>query len=158
MTKSIENPVEPEVSSNGIVIVDDLAYAISIGDMNHINELLNENGEYVIANSKLELQKTDKYGFLNWIKPILEEKKIDFVNRLKYEFDQCMFCRIGNPVIIFDDGRFPIQTKEPRLRKKIGLMIEFEGDRISDISLCGTFLEIENPYHHENFCENQIQR
>ena len=30
--------------------------------------------------------------------------------QLKYIIDQCLHCRIGNPVIIFENGRFPVFT------------------------------------------------
>ncbi len=56
---------------------------------------------------------------------------------------------IGNPVIIFDDGKFPVKTKEPWQREKAGLMLEFEGNKISDISICGIFLHTDNPYKHD---------
>lgn len=135
------------------VNVQELAKAISAGNINLIHDLLDDNGEYIIADSKLELQKTDKYGFLNWLRPLMNERNLSSENKLTYYFDQCLHCRIGNPVIIFDNGKFPVATKESWEKEKLGLMIEFEGDKISGISLCGVFLHTDNPFHFETRCQ-----
>jgi len=134
-------------------LVQDLADAISTGNIHLIHDLLDKDGKYIIADSKLKLQETDKYGFLNWLRTLMEERNLSSANKLSYYFDQCLHCRIGNPVIIFDDGIFPIETKEPWLREKVGLMLEFEGDKISGISLCGTFLHTDNTVNSENYCQ-----
>jgi hypothetical protein len=62
-------------------LFQELADAISTGNINAIHDLLNEDGMFIIADSKLELQETDKYGL-----------------------DQSIHCKIGNPMILFDDG------------------------------------------------------
>ena len=90
-----------------------LADSISTGDINQVHELLDDEGEFTISDSNLELVITDKYGFLNWIKPFFMERNLSSVNKIDYTIDQCLFCKIGNPVIIFEDGKFPIKTKEP---------------------------------------------
>ena len=59
-------------------LVQELAEAIATGNIHLIHDLLDEDGKYIIADTKLELQETDKYGFLSWLKPLLEERKIRF--------------------------------------------------------------------------------
>jgi len=96
---------EKDVSIVQKVLVQELAEAISSGNIQLIHDLLDENGEYIIADSKLELQKADKYGFLTWINSLMEERQLGFENKLTYEFDHCLHCQIGNPVILLDGGR-----------------------------------------------------
>lgn len=136
-------------------LVQELAEAIATGNIHLIHDLLDEDGGYIITDSKFELQETDKYGFLNWIKPLMEDRGLDFENKLTYNFDQCMHCQIGNPVILFDEGRFPVATKESWEKEKLGLMIEFEGEKISGISICGSFLHRDNPYNFEESCRKK---
>ena len=37
-------------------------------------------------------------------------------------------------------------------REKIGLMLEFKDEMISDITFCGFFLKTDNPFHYEKEC------
>ena len=129
-----------------------LANSISTGDINQVHQLLDEEGEFTTFDSTLEFEITDKYGFLNWIKPFLVERNLSSVNKIAYTIDRCLFCKIGNPVIIFENGKFPIETKEPWQREKLGFMLEFEGEKISGISICGTFLHADNPLNIEINC------
>ena len=141
-----------EVIKDQQALARKLADSISTGDINQVHELLDDEGEYTISDYNLELTITDKYGFLNWIKPFLMERNLSSVNKIDYTIDQCLFCKIGNPVIIFEDGKFPIQTKEPWQREKLGFMLEFEGEKISGISICGVFLHADNPLNIEIHC------
>ena len=129
-----------------------LADSISTGDINQVHELLDEEGEFTISDSTIELVTTDKYGFLNWIRPFFLERNLSSENKIDYTIDQCLFCKIGNPVIIFEGGKFPIETKEPWQREKLGFMLEFEGEKISGISICRVFLKADNPLNIEIHC------
>lgn len=129
-----------------------LADSISTGDINHVQELLDEDGKYTIYDPNFELITTDRYGFLNWIAPFIMERNRNSVNKIDYTIDQCLACKIGNPVILFEGGRFPIETKEPWQREKLGFMLEFEGEKISGMSICGAFLHADNPLNSEIQC------
>jgi hypothetical protein len=110
--------------------------------------------QFTIANENLEITSTDKYGFLNWLWNKFEEKGIDNDNTISFKIDKCLHCKIGNPVILLDGGKFPIETTETHQKEKLGLMLEFEGDMVSGISICGTFLRMENPFNFERKCPN----
>jgi hypothetical protein len=122
-----------EVNKDQKELTRKLADSISNGDIYHVQELLYDGGEFTIPDSDLELIITDKYGFLNWIKPFLMERNLSSENKIDYTIDRCLFCKIGNPVILFEDGKFPIKTEEPWQRERLGFMLEFEGDKISGI-------------------------
>jgi hypothetical protein len=141
-----------EVNKDQKELTRKLAESISVGDINHVQELLDDGGEFTISDSNLELIITDKYGFLNWIKPFLMGRNLSSENKIDYTIDQCLFCKIGNPVIIFEDGKFPIKTKEPWQREKLGFMLDFEGEKISGLSICGVFLHADNPLNIEIHC------
>jgi hypothetical protein len=141
-----------EVNKDQKELARKLADSISTGNINHVHDLLDDEGEFTISDSTLEFAITDKYGFLNWLKPFLMERNLSSVNKIDYTIDQCLFCKIGNPVIIFEDGKFPINTKEPWQREKLGFMLEFEGEKISAISICGVFLHADNPLNIEIHC------
>jgi hypothetical protein len=134
-----------EVNKDQKELTRKLADSISNGDINQVHELLDDEGEFTICDPNYELMTTDKYGFLNWIKPFLLERKLSSFNKMDYTIDQCIFCKIGNPVILFEDGKFPIKTEEPWQRERLGFMLEFEGEKISGISICGVFLYAYNP-------------
>jgi hypothetical protein len=113
-----------------------------------------ENGEFSIQDEKEEIVLTNKVNFLNWLSGYFDE--FLFVNedrtKLIYIIDQCLHCRIGNPVIIFENGRFPVFTRSLGDREKIGLMLEFKDNLISDISFCGLFVRTDNPFLFETIC------
>jgi hypothetical protein len=69
--------------------------------------------------------------------------------RLNYIIDRCLYCWIGNPVIIFENGRYPVFTRNSWEREKCGLMLEFKDNLVSDISLFFMFVDTDNPYLFE---------
>jgi hypothetical protein len=131
-----------------------LAEAIAQFDITKVADLLKDDGEYSIQDEKNEIVPTNKGSFLNWLGSCLDE--FSFVNeditRLDYFIDQCLYCRIGNPVIIFENGRFPVFTRELWEKEKCGLMLEFRDDLVSDISFCFMFANTDNPYLFEREC------
>jgi len=132
----------------------ELANAIASFDITKVGDLLKEDGEYSIQDEKDEIVPTNKANFIKWLSDCIDE--FLFVNedrtKLNYIIDQCLHCRIGNPVIIFENGRFPVFTRDPWQREKCGLMLEFDHNLVSDISLCFLFLKTDNPFLFEKKC------
>jgi hypothetical protein len=60
------------------------------------------------------------------------------------ETDHCLYCKIGNPVLLINYGSFPRKLKIHSEFEKTGLMLEFTEDKISGITFCYTFLRTEN--------------
>ena len=133
------------------LITKQLADAIASFNITKVTELLSENGEYCIQDDKDEIIKGNKAEFINWLGNSMNEFVTANEDRteLNYTLDQCLHCKIGNPVIIFENGRFPVFTREFYEREKCGLMLEFEDNLVSGITFCFVFLKTENPYLYE---------
>lgn len=132
----------------------EMANAIAAFNIAKVAELLSENGEYCIQDEKEEIVISNKAKFINWLTNCFDEflyVKEDS-NELDYTVDQCLHCKIGNPVIIFENGRFPVFTRKPWQREKCGLMLEFDGNLVSGITFCFVFLKTDNPYLFEKGC------
>jgi hypothetical protein len=131
--------------------------AIASFNITRVTELLSETGNYCIQDENEEIVITNKANFINWLINCIDES-LDVnedSNQLNYVIDQCLHCRIGNPVIIFENGRFPIFTNKPWQREKCGLMLEFDDNLVSGITFCFVFLKTENSYLFERKCTRQ---
>lgn len=136
------------------IIVTELVNAIVSFDIAKVADLLKEDGEYSIQDENDEIVFSNKVGFLKWLGDRFDE--FLFVNedrsQLNYIVDRCSYCRIGNPVLIFENGRFPVFTRKFWEMEKCGLMLEFKDNLVSDISFCFIFLTAENPCNYERRC------
>lgn len=151
--------METAIKTDIFTIAAKLAESIATFNIPEITDLLSETGEYTIQDDKDEIVKADKATFLNWLTICMDEFLYvnDESNKLNYIIDRCIHCKIGNPVIIFEKGRFPVFTRDPWQREKCGLMLEFEGDIISGITFCFVFLKTENPYLFEKDCNKRLR-
>jgi hypothetical protein len=152
--------METIIKTDQKTIAIELAEAIATFNIEKIADLLAVNGDFCIQNEKDEIVQADKGAFINWLRDCLDE--FLFVNedriQLNYFIDQCLHCRIGNPVIIFENGRFPVFTRNSWEREKCGLMLEFDDNLISGITFCFVFLETDNPYLFEKKCSRQFDK
>jgi hypothetical protein len=132
-------------------IVKQLADAIAAFNISKVEELLSEKGEYCIQDDKDEIIIGNKTEFIAWLGNSMNEFITANEDRteLNYTLDQCLHCKIGNPVIIFENGRFPVFTREFYEREKCGLMLEFDDNLVCGITFCFVFLKTENPYLYE---------
>ena len=150
--------MDATIKTDQKTITTELAEAIATFNITKVADLLSENSEYWIQDYKDEIVLTNKVNFLTWLRDCFDE--FLFVNeertRLNYIIDQCLHCRIGNPVIIFENGRFPVFTRDLAQREKCGLMLEFNDNLVSDISLCFFFVKTDNPYLYENRCSRLV--
>lgn len=143
--------METIIKTNQETLTLELANAIATIDIAKINELLSDKGEYCIQDEKGEPVLTNKTNYINWLSNRFDEflSSKDDCDRLNYIIDKCSYCRIGNPVIIFENGKFPVLTTKDWESEECGLILEFDGNIISDISFCFLFLTTENPYLYE---------
>ena len=124
------------------------AEAIATCDTELLGHILDDKGEFEIKNEKVEVVRTDKAGFIQWI-----TQKRTAVDKLEYYFDQCLHCSIGSPVVIFNNGEFPKSIKDSSAKSKTGFMLNIKDQRINEIKFCYTFLHNENKYGYEIECE-----
>lgn len=146
--------METIVKTDLFAIATDLAERIASFNITDVAALLSEKGKYCTQNDNDEIVHADKTLFLNWLSNCIDEFLFANEDRhqLNYMIDQCIHCRIGNPVIILENGRFPVFTRDLGQREKCGLMLEFEGELVSGITFCFLFLKTDNPYLFEKSC------
>jgi len=120
------------------------AKAISLGDKNTLLRILSDTGKFQIQDKNLETIPTDKETFISWI---LNKK--ESAETIEFYFDQCLLCKIGNPVVIFNDGQFPSVQKDSSGINKTGIMLNINDNQINEIRFCYTFLKTENKYQFE---------
>ena len=148
------------IATNQRTLTIELAEAISKFNIDDFEKLLSENGEFQILNDKDETIIRKKSDFITWLNNCFDEfmQANEDRNQLEYTVDSCLHCRIGNPVIIFENGRFPVFTRKSWEREKIGLMLEFGDNLICGITFCGVFLKTDNPFHFETECARRYGR
>lgn len=113
-------------------------------DLQALTRLLRNNGAFHIEDSTLSTIEVKKEEFLKWYKCKLETVTIESI-----EYDQCLMCLIGKPVVLFNNGKFPRQANDSSERTKTGLALNILGNKIFEIAFCYTFLKTENKYVFE---------
>ncbi len=132
-----------------LIIVDkeiETKFARSIVDMDFelLVDLLDDAGEFNIQDDNQQTIDVNNEQFLQWI--ITKRKEVD---KLDFYFDQCLYCSIGNPVVMFNDGNFPREIYTSAEKSKTGLMLNVKSDKIDVVRFCHTLLNTENKYQFE---------
>lgn len=125
-------------------IVAEFAEAAIKKDMKVIESLLSDEGKFETQTKNLSSRIANKKSFLKWFKMKLSETTITEV-----EYDKCIHCYIGNPVLLFNKGTFPVIPKNNGYRSKMGLMLDIQDSKIQQIKFCSLFLETDNPFIYE---------
>ena len=125
-------------------IISILKKAFLDNNIEVLGTLLDDNGSFDIQNKQLDCDTVNKSDFVKWIGKKLASQKVESV-----EIDQCLYCEIGNPVLIINNGKFPRKVKEPSERSKTGLMINEKNGKIKEIKFCYVFAKTENLYQFE---------
>ena len=135
-------------------IITELAEAISTFNLDEVSKLLSDNGDFETQNDKDDIVLTNKVNFLDWLKECINEFLIDNKShhRLEYTVIQCLHCVTGNPIIIFDNGKFPVFPKNKGQNEKNGLLIKLDDNKITGIELCLLVMKTENPFIYEKRC------
>ena len=129
------------IQTNTKEIVHQFAAAVKNQDFDSLSLLLAEIGEYHTQDKALEtVEVKDSASFIKWLKAALSNYSIT-----KVEFDQCLHCYIGNPVVMFNDGKFPSIIKGLFKRSLTGFMLNIVEGKINEIGFCYTFVNRENP-------------
>jgi len=129
--------VAVEAKRNDIAV--EFANAVLKKDIGLIGNLLSNKGRFNIKNKKLETKEANKEQFIHWFGQKLSSARIT-----KVDFDQCLFCMIGNTVVLFNGGKFPCKNKYSYQRPKTGLMLDIKDNKIVEIRFCFSFLKTEN--------------
>ena len=110
-------------------------------DVKFLKHLLHEDGTFETENEKdpLDRPQVNRQKFLTWYKRKLENTTITDI-----DYDQCLHCSIGNPVVLFNLGKFPREEKDYSARSKTGLMLNIKDNKIKEIKFCFVFLKADN--------------
>lgn len=132
-------------------IIEELAEAISSFDISGLSFLLSDNGEFAIQNENYEVIISGKDKFLTWLKgsyerflPLIKSRR-----GLSFTIVHCMHCMNGNPVILFEDGRFPVLSGSQTAEEKSGMVVKSDKRMITGIEFCFLVTKTENPFIYE---------
>ena len=131
------------------------AEAVAFRKRDALKELLHERGDFTVIRTPSEHEEylkthpkaehgiywVDRDGFLAF----MDKRWSMYREEIHFRFDQCLQCVLGNPVVLFREGYFPVRNPNFYDRDRTGLMLEFKDDKISDITFCYAFLKTENP-------------
>ena len=138
---------EPKVDQKDLV--EKFAKALARYRVADIEPLLAE-GEYNYYDiDGEEVEEGNREGYIDYLKRVCEPMRFTAADPATIEFDQCSFCRLGNPVVLLNGGTFPYNSEKFYQRKMAGMMLEFEDDKINGVTYCWTFVKSENPSLHE---------
>ncbi len=125
-------------------IVIEFAKATKRKDVEFIESLLSDEGEFHMQDKDLKRIEVGKKEFMDWYRIRVENAQITHIS-----YDQCIFCSIGKPVVLFNDGNFPRIIENRFERSKTGLMLNVIDGKISQIAFCTLFANTENKYVYE---------
>lgn len=120
-------------------IVKRFAYAVQEKNIGLIALLLADDGEYNTQDNELNtIEGSNKAAFVEWLSRQLSNNQIT-----KIEYDNCILCRTGNPVVLFNEGLFVLQ-KEHKAKSRTGFMLHIVDGLIQEIAFCFSFAHREN--------------
>lgn len=131
--------------------VEELAEAISSFDISRISDLLSDSGIYSTRDEYDKVILSDKKTFIEWLNGNYHTflRTVRHSQRLTFNIVQSMHSIKGDPVIIFEDGRFPVFGLNHTENAKIGMVIISGSDHITRIEFCLLIMKTEFPFIYE---------
>lgn len=135
-------------------ITEELAEAISSLNIAEISRLLSEDGKFPMQNENYEVTFSDKERFIEWLSSCYQKSLPvwRFRKRLKFNIVKSMHCPAGNPVLIFENGRFPLFSGNQARNEKSGFVVISDNNQITEIELCFLIVKTECPVIYEKKC------
>lgn len=128
-------------------LVEKFAKALAHYRVTQIEPLLTD-GEYNYFDiDGEEIEEGDRAGYIEYLRRVCEPMRFTAEEPATIEFDQCSFCKLGNPVVLLNGGKFPYDSEKFYEKQKWGMMLEFEEDLICGVTYCATFVKSENPWN-----------
>jgi hypothetical protein len=135
-------------------IADELADAISSFNISDLSRLLSDEGQFAVQDENSKIVISDKDGFINWMSGCYS--KFSFTGKscrkLSFKIVQCMQCVSGNPIVVFEEGRFPVFSGTQTKNEQSGLVIKSDDYKITGIEFCFLVMKTENPFIYEKRC------
>lgn len=137
--------METQITAGTKEIVKSFAVAVKENNFEVITSLLADAGEFQMQDAQRETIDGDKATFINWL-----QNALSIVEITSIDYDTCILCSMGNPVILFNNGLFPKSLKQGGVGKSmIGLMLDIQDGKIKEIKFCLSFAERENKMYME---------
>ena len=135
-------------------IIAELAEAISSFNLDGVAMLLADDGNYAIQDENLKIVISGKDEFLRWLRGCYSKLLFGgrFRRRLSFNIVRCMHCVTGNPIIVFEKGRFPVYSGIREKYAQNGLVIISDETMVTGIELCLLVKKIERPFIYEKRC------
>lgn len=143
-----------KLQSEKKTVIAELADAISSFNIAGVSSLLSDDGKFAIQNENYEIIISDKAEFLRWLSGCYS--KFIFTGKFRSRFDftiiQCLHCVTGNPIIVFEEGKFPVFSGDQSKKERSGFVIISDKNKITRIELCFLVLKTESPFIYEKRC------
>ncbi len=135
-------------------IIADLAEAISSFNIEAVEILLSDEGSYTVQDENNRIVISGKDEFLSWLRGCYGKLAFGgrFRRRLSFKIIQCLQSVSGNPIIVFEKGRFPVFAGNSEKNAQNGLMIKSDENKVTGIELCLLVIKIEKPFIYEKRC------
>lgn len=133
-----------QAETNTIEILKQFSYAVRDKDIEVISLLLSPTGVFAAQDGELGTIQVFKDTFIQWLNSRLKTAEITGI-----EYDTCIHCSMGSPVVLFNDGQFPRIIADDSEKIMTGLMLEVNDGLITGISFCYSFAHRENRCHFE---------
>lgn len=125
-------------------LLESFVDAFKTVDFQKLEEILSDTGEFDVQDDALETIASDRSTFLHWIKPRLKQTPI-----VSVDYDQCLFCDIGCPVVLFNKGEFPRRARSFGENSTTGLRVGIENGTIKRIQFCNNLTNTKTQFEYE---------
>jgi hypothetical protein len=135
-------------------IIAELAAAISSFNPEGVAKLLSDDGNYTVQDENSKIVNSGKDEFLHWLRVCYSSLLFGgrFRRRPKFKIVQSLHCVNGNPIILFEKGRFPVLSGNREKNAQIGFVIKSDETMVTGIEICLLVMKIENPFIYEKRC------
>lgn len=108
--------------------------------------ILHESGSFDISfnNDLLSIKTVGKTEYLQWIEQVITKHRYYDDTPLTFQYDRCWGCSLGGNVVMFNGGKFPIETQAANDIDKIGILLESKEGKINRIAYCQQMQYVRN--------------
>jgi len=145
-----------EIETNKKSIITELAEAIASFNIEGVALLLSDDGNYTVLDKNHKIAVTGKDEFIHWLRGCYGNLLFGgrFRRRLSFNIVKSIHYVTGNPIIVFEKGRFPVISGYMEKNAQSGLVINSHENKVTGIDLCLLIMKIEKPFIYEKRCLN----
>ena len=135
-------------------IIAELADAISSFNIAAVECLLSEDGKFAVQDENYVIKISGKDDFLQWLSECYRKSGTvgNLRKKLSITIIQSMHRTTGNPILVFEEGRFPVFSVNQTKDEQSGLVIISDEIAITGIEFCFLVMKTESPFIYEKKC------